>query len=171
MIAEETKDFAWSELLEVEKHVRYYDELASRYRRKSSVAKLLIFFLSLAIPAVSTSIHSPPSWILLVAGLLAAGLVAWDYTNGHEGKAAVLQGISYDCAQLQVEQRDLYHLVNRGDIDHADARSRLQDLARRTIEATARAAVAQVTIDRELNEKCWSEAIEFLGEGGELQSA
>ena len=171
MIAEETKDFAWSELLELEKHVRYYDELASRYRRRSSVAKLFILFLSLAIPAVSTSIHSPPDWVLLVAGLLAAGLVAWDYTNGHEGKAAVLHGISYDCAQLQVKQRDLYHLIDRGDIDHADARNRLQDLARRTIEATARAAVAQATIDHELNKKCWSDAIDFLGEEGESQSA
>ena len=90
MIAEETKDFAWSELLELEKHVRYYDELASRYRLKSSVAKLLIFFLSLAIPAVSTSIHSPPGWTLLVAGLFAAGLVAWDYMNGHEGEGGCL---------------------------------------------------------------------------------
>ena len=170
MISEETKDYAWSELLELEKHVRYYDELASRYRRRSSVAKLLIFFLSLAIPAVSST-YSTPSWILLVAGLLAAGLVAWDYTNGHEGKAAVLQGISYDCAQLEVEQRDLFDLVNRGDIDYVDARKRLQDLARRTIDATARAAVAQVAIDHKLNEKCWSEANEFLGKEGELQSA
>ena len=161
MIKEETKDYAWSELLELDKHVRYYGELASRNQRKHSLLQFTVFFLSMAVPALA-SVYNPPLWVVLLGALATAGCVAWDYMNGHASKAAVLHSISVDCERLEVEQRELFHSINRDEIDEADARQRLTDLANRTIETVSRAGPARVTVDEALNAKCWEASNKVL---------
>lgn len=89
MISEEVKDYAWSELLELDKHVRYYAELASRNHRKHSILQFAVFFLSMAVPAVA-SVYSPPLWVVLIAALATAACVAWDYMSGHAKQGGAL---------------------------------------------------------------------------------
>ena len=161
MISEEVKDYAWSELLELDKHVRYYGELASRNQRKHSILQFAVFFLSMALPAVA-SIYSPPLGVVLIAALGTAACVAWDYMSGHASKAALLHGISVDCERLEVEQRELFHTINRDGIDESDAREKLAGLASRTIETVSRAGTARVIVDETLNAKCWEAANRVL---------
>ena len=161
MIREEIKDYAWSELLELDKHVRYYGELASRNQRRHSRVQFAVFFLLLAVLAVA-SVYSPPLWIVLIAALITAGLVAWDYMSGHASKATVLHGISVDCEKLEVEQRELFDSINHDGIDESDAREKLTDLANRTIETVSRLGPARVTVDEDLNAKCWDAANRVL---------
>ncbi len=161
MISEEVKDYAWSELLELDKHVRYYGELASRNQRKHSISQFAVFFLSMAVPAVA-SVYRPPLWVVLIGALVTAACVAWDYMGGHASKAALLHGISVDCERLEVEQKELFHSINRDEIDESDAREKLAYLANRTIETVSRAGTARVIVDETLNTKCWEAANRVL---------
>lgn len=165
-LGEDLKEYAWSELQELDKHVRYYGELASKYQTRRFWIQLVVFSLSLMGPAVLSLTpvdwQIKPLWILAPASLILPMLVAWDFIAGYANKAAILHVISLECDRIKSDQVELYHLIDNDRIPESEARTRLNSLSRRVIEATGRAGYAQVSFDMELNKKCWEDSKRVL---------
>ena len=160
-ISAHVKDYAWNEFQELDKNVRYYGELASKYQSKHSRIQMSVFWLSLAIPTILGA--APKAWILpVVLGFVLAGLVGWDFIGGHANKAAVLHGITVECERIYADQAALFFLINNDQIEESEARERLRELARRTIDATGRSGYAQVSFDFKLSDKCWKDSKNVL---------
>ena len=151
-VGDDIKTYARSQLLDIDRHARYYRELASMYQSRHSLVQLSVFTLSLSIPTVLAAF--PTVWAGAHLGLLLAALVGWDFIGGHANKAAVLHGISTVCDHIRSEQMALYQLIKNDRISEAESQRRLSALFQRTIEATGRAGYAQVSIDRALLDKC-----------------
>ena len=164
-VGDDIKDYAWESLQEVDKHVRYYGELASKYQKLHSRIQLGVFVLALAIPtAIPILLSRSPEELKYISlvGIVMAALVGWDFIGGHANKAAVLHGVSLECDRIEAEQRKLFHLVNNDRIGEPEAHERLQELSVRTTEATGRAGYAQVSFDRKLEVKCWKDSKRVL---------
>ena len=159
-VGNDIKLYARSELFDVDRHVRYYGELASKYQKLHSRIQLAVFVLSLAVPTLLAIF--PDISVLAPVGLLLAALVGWDFIGGHANKAAVLHGISTDCDRIKSEQMELYQLIKNDRISETDAQRRLDALGQRTIEATGRAGYAQVSIDQHLLDRCASDTNQVL---------
>lgn len=161
-IPQETKDYAWSELLELEKHVRYYDALASQYKKKKDLLSALTFYLSATAPPVAI-IAGFPDWSFLAIGLIVSGFLAWIFASSYGEKSIMMQMTSHSCARLLVTQRSLFDLVNRDGIEPEKATVKLNELARLTNEITSESLRFHASIDSKLNERCWKEVNEVYG--------
>lgn len=158
MISEGTKDLAWSELLELDYHVRYYRALADRHQKWHSCVQFVVFFVSLSIPLIGSAWDK---WIL-PASLFLSACVAWDYMSAHARKAATLDAISRDCEKLLPKQLDLFNSINYDLIEESEACRRLEELAQLSTEVTSRAGIAGITENKKLIVKCWDDSNAIL---------
>ena len=102
---EKVKALARSELFDIERHVRYYGKLSSKYQSIHSWIQLGVFTLLLSIPTL-IFLGMPPA-VLAIVGSAVSAMAAWGHMGGYANKAAVLHGVSTECDRMKAEQMDL----------------------------------------------------------------
>ena len=157
----------WNGLLDAERYVRYYGALAERYRRQHQIPR---YIMAVAAVAGAVPIFFQEQFPLgLTAGaiLLILAAVAWDLLSDHGRKAAILDAISVECGEYETQLRDLWvsleqSLAEGTPLDQAAIRTTLVEIETAIDRVTARASLAAVAIDPELNSKVMNEANEVL---------
>ena len=157
----------WNGLLDAERYVRYYGALAERYRRQHQIPR---YIMAVAAVAGAVPIFFQDQFPLaLTAGafLLILAAVAWDLLFDHGRKAAILDAISVECGEYETQLRDLWVSLEQSlsqgtPLDQAAIRATLMEIETAIDRVTARASLAAVAIDSELNSRVMSEANEVL---------
>ncbi len=154
----------WQEMRHAARYSRYYYELSNRERRKHRITRYVLLG-AMILGAVALSGHIPTPWsqfVQLAAAVLAIGTTAWDFMSGYANRAAILHSISVDCMRVEHDLDTLWTAVRAERIDFEGAEEKREALGRKLLEITAQSSFAEVTEDRELNNKCLDEADEVL---------
>ena len=160
------RNAVWQQLLDAERLMRYYGELADRYRRRKMVPRILMAAASIGGAA---SIMIDAEWLpdeaYLPAFLLVVAAVVWDFMHDYGDKAAILYSISVECGEYQTELQDLWRSV---DAEHppeeSSIRARLKDIASGMDRVTARVGYASVGEDEALIDKTQAEGFQVLAD-------
>lgn len=150
MVAEQTRNAIWQELLDVARLVRYYEALSDQHRRNHLIVRFLL--LAAAAGGIAALLDLLPAMAQLVAGGVIALLVAWDFVSDYAKKAAILHAISIECSAMEIEWQALW--LELENISDADARLENTRLSRRIADVTGWAGQADIREDRKLNEEC-----------------
>lgn len=161
-ISDQMRQAVWQNLLDVARHVRYYEVLSDRYRFKHSLIQFLL--LASAFSGIAALLELLPEIVQLVAGGLIAFLVAWDFIAGYPRKAAVLHTINYECHALEIEWSELWSAINSTDISDSEARELNRQLEEKSLSVTGWAGQADIRVDQKLNEKCAEVAYKVIAE-------
>ena len=160
------RNAVWQQLLDAERLMRYYGELADRYRRRKMVPRILMAVSSI-VGAASIMIDAEwvPDEAYLPAFLLVVAAVVWDFMHDDGDKAAILYSISVECGEYETELHELWRLV---DAEHPPEesfiRARLKDIESSMDRATARAGYAGVGEDKALIEKTQAEGFRVIAD-------
>ena len=123
----------WLGLLDAERLKRYYAAMAVRLQRWHM--GLTAFVVTGSTGAVGFLLIGAPNWLAeVLAGAVAVATV-WTSYYGYASKAATMEAVRGDCADLALLWRDLW--VQLEGLDDADAWSEIRDLKRREELATA----------------------------------
>lgn len=150
MVAEQTRNAIWQELLDVARLVRYYEALSDQHRRNHLIVRFLL--LAAAAGGIAALLDLLPAMAQLVAGGVIALLVAWDFVSDYAKKAAILHAISTECSAMEIEWQALW--LELENISDADARRENTRLSRRIADVTGWAGQADIRENRKLNEEC-----------------
>ena len=170
MVTKQTKHLIWMDLLDSERHVRYFESLADWYSRRHKWLRFLILMSALTEAAVAIfviSLDLSGVWsivgfsAILLIGIFIAVLVALESTRDYAEQAALLGWLSLDCKAFNVHWTELWHDVYTDVIEEPEARSRRRDIADRFNAITGR---VDVPLDEKLNESCATAADKVLKE-------
>ena len=158
----------WQQLLDSERMVRYYGELADRYRWRQMIPRGIMAasaiggtagFVAKAIPIPSLS----GEWLLLPSVLLMVAAVVWDFMHNDGKKAAILYSVSVECGEYETELLDLWRSVESWTGEESEpVRTRLAEIERGMNRVTDRAGYADIRVDERLNAKTTREAYEVV---------
>lgn len=160
MVAEQTRNAIWQELLDVARLVRYYEALSDQHRRNHLIVRFLL--LAAAAGGIAALLDLLPAMAQLVAGGLVALLVAWDFVSDYAKKAAILHAISIECSAMEIEWQNLW--LELENISDAEARRENTRLSRRIADVTGWAGQADIRENRKLNEECEKAAYRVMAE-------
>lgn len=158
----------WQQLLDSERMVRYYGELADRYRRRHRIPRY-VMAVSAVGGVVGFALEVRPyfpvaeEWIYVPAILLMIAAVVWDFVHDDGKKAAILYSVSVECGEYETELLDLWRSVADGtSAENASVRARLLEIEKGMNRVTDRAGYADVGVDERLNAKTTREAYEVV---------
>ena len=162
------RNAVWQQLLDSERMVRYYGEIADRYRWRQMVPRMIMAVAAIG-GAVGFAIEAVPEfaaakeWIYIPAILLMIAAVVWDFMHDDGKKAAILYSISVECGEYETELLDLWRSVADGTCtENAAVRTRLLEIEKGMNRVTDRAGYADVRVDEQLNTKTTREAYEVV---------
>ena len=148
MVSQETRNDVWQEILDSARMIRYYEALAARYHRKHVWTMCVL--IGSGASAFVAFLDVLPEVIQLIATATIGVLAAWVLLTGYEKKAAIAHSISHRCRQLDVDLRELW--ANLRELDDAEARKKLNVVAKEINNETSRSVDAGITENRKLNE-------------------
>lgn len=158
MNADEVRRSAWNGLLDAERQVRYYTKLFDKHNASQSrVDNALAISGSLAIASLITQFWAQAPAIL---GSIAAVLSVYSRIAKHASKAARLDSIRGECAELQNQFEDLWARIQSDLIEDEPALERALALQNRLNSATDKAALIGISVDDAANKAAWAEAIQ-----------
>ncbi len=106
-----------------------------------------------------------PVSLYLPAFLCIFAAVVWDFMHDYGEKAAILNSISVECAELETELKDLWRSVYaESPIDEFQINSRLKEIETTLDRVTKRAVYAGILVDEELNEKSQEEGFKVISD-------
>ena len=156
MVTEETRDDVWLKFLDVARLARYYAALSDKNKRARKLTQ--VFLLAFVTGAAASLMEIFPEWVGLLVSALLITLMIWDAVEDYAKKAAILSIISMECRKNEVAFSELWRDANKANSIEGEIRSRLNQLDSATLEATGKASYADVTENKELNEKCAKDA-------------
>ena len=158
------RNAVWQQLLDAERLLRYYGELADRYRRRKMLPRFLMAASSIAgAAAILLDVEWIPDEAYLPAFLLVVAAVVWDFMHDYGGKAAILYSISVECGEFETELQELWRSVDASPPpEEAFVRTRLKDIASAMGRVTARAGYAGIRDDDALIDKTQKEGFEVV---------
>jgi hypothetical protein len=127
MLNEFQTDQVWKNMLAAETRSLYFADLAARYTRQKQWITGASFFL--ASGAAASLIGKLPTWVPLVASILAAMASAYSMAVGLDRRIGIMAKLHSDWGRIAT---DYQHLWNH--TFEPDAEARLDELARREIE-------------------------------------
>ncbi len=100
-------DRIWHDMLDAARLSRYYDRLASRFRRRYFATNVVIAGISLLAAAVSLA-EMP---VILSASLFFAVsiLVVWNSYSDYSKRATIARYVSRRCRQITIEFRHIWY--------------------------------------------------------------
>ena len=158
----------WQQLLDSERMVRYYGELADRYRWRQMIPKGIMGASAIGgtVGFAAKAIQIPSlsgEWILLPAVLLMVAAVVWDFMHNDGKKAAILYSVSVECGEYETDLLALWRSVENGTCGENDAvRIRLAEIETGMNRVTDRSGYADISVDERLNAKTTREAYEVV---------
>ncbi|MCY4147914.1 MAG: hypothetical protein OXF73_00900 [Gammaproteobacteria bacterium] len=91
--------------------------------------------------------------------------VVWNLIHDHGEKAAVLNSISVECAELETELKDLWRSVyTESPIDEVQVNSRLKEIESKLGRVSSRSASSGIRVDEKLNEKSQKEGFKVISD-------
>ena len=120
MVTDQTRRMIWQDLVDSERHVRYYDKMADMYSRRHKRMRFGILMSALAEATIAvgfTNLDISGIWAILVfgviilVGLVIAVLVTLEATSDYAEHAALLGWMSLDCKLYNVQWVELWHDV------------------------------------------------------------
>ncbi len=97
--------------------------------------------------------------------LLIIAAVIWDFMSDYGEKAAILNSISVECAELETELKNLWRSVYaESPIEESQINSRLKEIETTMDRVTKRAVYAGILVDEDLNEKSQKEGFEVISD-------
>ena len=158
------RNAVWQQLLDAERLMRYYGELANRYRRRKMVPRILMAVSSIGGAA---SIMIDAEWIpdeaYLPAFLLVVAAVVWDFMHDYGDKAAILYAISVECSEYETELQNLWLSVDAEQPpEESFIRARLKELTTGMNRATDRVGYAGIGEDDALIDKTQEEGFQVI---------
>lgn len=162
VIADQTRNAIWQDLLDVARLVRYYAALSDKHKFKHTLIQFLL--LAAAFSGIAAVLQLLPEKFQLIPGALIALFIAWDFVAGYARKAAVLHTINYECNALEIEWAALWAEVQSAEISDACARDRNKKLEEKLLSVTIWAGQTDIREDPNLNKKCEKLAYKIVAE-------
>ena len=159
MIADQTRNEVWQELLDIERRCRYYEVVHTRaVRWQLLIRSSSLLFLAVGPFAVMGAIPGPALVYQVVIAAAVAGLTILDFVLNLGKKAAVAQSIYTNCFMLRIPLKDLWLSVDNESSEDAVVRDRLRELSGMAGHAELLAGASDFTTDKKLNLKTTKEA-------------
>ena len=160
------RNAVWQQLLDAERLMRYYNELADRYRKYKMVPRILMAASAVVGAAV---ILFDAAWIpdgaYLPVFLVVVAAVVWDFMHDYGDKAAILYAISVECGEYETELQDLWRSVEaEHPAEESFIRTRLKEIASGMDRVTARVGYVGVGEDDALIDKTQAEGFQVIAD-------
>ena len=158
MVTPRTRTDIWMCLFDLKRTVRYYEALATRYRRRHSLTLLFLAggvggSLTTALTDLVPTDWAPP--VLQIAAFLTALVTAWVFIADYAAKAEVANMIHHQCVEAEVDLSNLWAAVeDPSRAEEAEVRRRFNVLQARLNAVTSRAGNAKLQVNQKLNEQC-----------------
>ena len=158
MNGDEVRRSVWNGLLDAERQVRYYTKLFDKHNASQSrVDNALAISGSLAIASLITQFWTQAPAVL---GGIAAVLSVYSRIAKHASKAARLDSIRVECAELQNQFEALWARVQSDLVEDEQALEQVYELQSGLRSATDKAALIGISVDDVANNAAWTEAIQ-----------
>jgi len=152
MVTQQTRQHIWYRLLDIARYVRYYDSLATRYRRYWFWINTVLALSGTGVLATFLiPIHDIVPHII---GAVIAVLTVWNLSLNLGETVAALKFINRDIGMLEHEYRLLWESVESGQIEDAEA-LRMSDAILKRVHVLASGLT--ISTDNQLNQQCAEE--------------
>ncbi len=151
MVTDRTRNEVWQEYYDIARLCRYYEALHSRYLQHHLVLRVVLLVSMMS--GIGSMLKLLPDSVQLVATVVVAGLIVWEFAGNHAKKAAVAHVIFLQCSDLEAKWRDLWLSVDDEDANDATIRRENANLSRRSLEVTGSAGNADIGVNNKLNEE------------------
>ncbi len=155
------RDEIWNQLVDAERLVRYYGDLARYYNRCRWILRgaILLFCMT----GITAFVESLPEWINLIVAAFLAGAVVWDAVMNYEKKAALLGIICVRCDRMLNQWRDLWNEVEREELLAEDAlEEKFRHLRDDMTDVTEWATLCGISEHKRIHEKATKAAYETI---------
>ena len=149
MVSAQTRSATWNQLLDVSRGARYYDALASRYRRRSMIARIVLGLA--ATGAVVSLLGALPEAVGFAASGIIGIVAVVDLVLDFGRRSALLDTMATDLSNLEDEYQRLWEDTFAERVDDSEVARRLELLSPRVQSATSRLSIGT---DAKLNKKC-----------------
>ena len=158
MNGDEVRRSVWNGLLDAERQVRYYTKLFDKHNAwQSRVDNALAISGSLAIASLIANFWDQAPAVL---GGVAAILSLYSRIAKHASKAARLDSIRSECAELQNQFEALWARIQSDLVEDEQALGQVYELLSSLRAATDKAALIGISVDDRANNAAWEEAIQ-----------
>ena len=149
----------WHSLLETDRCSRYYNELASRYRRRNLALRFSLMLAAMIGGAKPLGVLPfLPDYVVQVSSFAIIGVIIWDFLADYSKKSALCHAIAVECSRCCQELDRLWSAVEQQTLPDSEIREQLDAIDRRRIDTTARAGDADVLEDKAINKAAEEES-------------
>ena len=161
-----TKNSVWQNMLDADRHVRYYQALFNRYQRNHSRIRFisLIGLTSVIASLINLIDQSYRHIAQVIAGIAVPVAVVSDFLTNYPQKIAVLKQISTECDTLKTEWQALWDSIEASEINEGKARKKNDELTQRLDTVTHQSIEAGIRINHKLNSKCAKETYKVMAQ-------
>ncbi len=162
MVSEIVADEIWKNLFNINRLVRYYEELTNSYLKKYRWTRYGLLVMATVQFGVLFELLPHP-WVIFLLTLsssLIILLVALDFVRDYGRKASVLHVISMKCSKLENDVQRLW--LDHDIIEDEEAIEKLSLISKQLLETTGKASEFGIEHSAKLNEKCAKEASQYL---------
>lgn len=159
-VSDKLRNFVWTEMFDIERVSRYYEELLKIHRRRTWILRSITALLAASI----AFLHFADTLFVVkvTASLLFLCLYFVDFAIGNT-KVNPLADASRGCVTVETMLRELWRDIESASLDDDSANFRLnQILKTKDAIVTSHFVNANLTEDRELNIRCAEEAKQSL---------
>ena len=136
VLTDQTKDRVWSELLDIARHIRYYEMLTNRYTKFNRLIKLaLVAGTAFTVGSVVGEDIPTAVAFLGAAAILSATVV--DFVFDWSTRGALSHAISLECCVIEKDFEYLWSEIQSGRVTESECHERVNQLTMRVIAAAS----------------------------------
>ena len=155
------RDEIWNQLVDAERLVRYYGDLAQHYNRCSWILRGVILLFCMA--GITALLERIPEWANLIVYAVLAGAIVSEAIMNYEKKAALVGIIYIRCDKLLDQWRDLWNEIDRAEpVDEEVIQEKYRRLRNDLTDVTGWVALCGISEHKRIHKKATKKAYETI---------
>ena len=159
MVTPETRNQVWQGLLDAERLVRYYGDLADRHRQAHLWVRAILLVAAIT---GATSVVVLPAWLTITSSVVVTLAITVDFVFDFGGKAKVLHMVTVAYIRGVEDYEKLWIRCQDENMNDTGARDGLSRVQGRLNMMSAWPGFVEVGVSQRLNKSSWEEAAQAV---------